>query len=129
MNENVVCLGVSEQGIIGLGTLDSIKFFDVNFEQIQKTMADQPVFDLVFNTNGTCCIEIYEECIKFRDPTNTDRFYVVELNYIKDLVVHPLENSIFICRNKYKKLSELYIIGLDSKIENSNWLRERFGIL
>ena len=112
INEHVICLGLSELGIIGLCGKQFIKFYGLNAECITESIIDHSPHNIQFNYTGDYCIEMYQNFIRFTDPTNTTRSYTVKLDGVQDLIVNPFEKAIYMCRNKKENLNGIYLIKL-----------------
>lgn len=105
-----ISIAVSELGIIAVCNEKSVRFYGVNGETITNNEVETPAKMIKFNANGDYCIEVYENFIKFRDPTNKNQKYQLNLDRVKDLIVHPCEKAIFMCRDKKKNKNSIYII-------------------
>ena len=109
INEHATCLSLSELGIIGISCKNAVKFYGLNTELIIESAIDPPD-SIKFNYTGDYCIEMHKKLIRFSDPTNIKRNFTLGLDNVQDLIIHPFEEAIYMCRNKENNTNGIYVI-------------------
>ena len=110
IDQMAVSMATSELGIIAIWNRNSLRYYGVNAEKIAKSKEGGTGKNLKFNFAGDYCIEVEEKFIKFRDPTKVSNKCKVDIDGVKDIVVHPLEKAIYMCRVKKNNRCAVYII-------------------
>lgn len=114
IGENCRSLDVCEIGILALACHGFVKYFGFNGELISQFETSGNVSKVVFNFFGDYCLEVSENEICIRDPTDIKKNSVIKIEGVQDLIVHPLEKCLISCINVHGDTA-VYQIKLVSK--------------
>ena len=112
LNTLSTLISISELGLISLCDASKISFYSINFTKLSETAIKSQVKNLKFSESGDTCIELYQDSLILRDPTDPSILKSIALQNTQDFVFDEAEEFLFVARNKIKDLNQRETCGL-----------------